>query len=535
MVKSVTADMRDPKTPPDVIIRAEPRQPESDPTLGISVNVDRQGNPKHRLVSIGDSLSHGFQSGAIFNTGLSCPAIIASELGFQEFRYPTYKSPGNGLPLNLETLARELEAKYNKNLDWWEILPGLLFLRGFLDKAEDYWERGAGAQFSTVGNINHNLSVYGWDLRNTLSRNADVCLKVLQSNSPKDNFLAQVVEYHNERAAIRVLNSARSASGAALTPLQAAQALSEEGMQETNDGDGIETLIIFIGSNNALGSILTFNVSWSDTGYDDMNINDRYTVWRPIHFKAELDLIVQQVQQIRARHVIWCTVPHVTIPPFARGIGTKVNPKSRYFPYYTLPWLNEKTFNPQKHPHLTEQEARAIDSAIDQYNEAIVDGVRQARQQGRDWYVFEAVGLLDRLAFRRFFDQPQVQPDWWTPYELSPELQALNPVPDTRFWISNENGRRQGGLFSLDGIHPTTIGYSILAQELINVMQLAGVTFYDNQGNARSSPVKVDFNRLIALDSLISQPPALIQDILNFVGWVDSTFNIMHGLLRSSY
>ncbi len=535
MAKTVLPEMLDAKTPPDVIIRAEPRQPESDPTLGIPVSVDRQGTPKNRLVSIGDSLSQGFQSGAIFNTKLSCPAIIASELGVKDFRFPTYKSPGDGLPLNLERVARDLESRYGGKLNWWEFLPALLSLRGNLDKNEDFWERGAGAQFSSQGLINHDLSVYGWDLRNTLSRTADLCLEVLQQHSPKDNFFSQVPEYANDRAAIRVLNTARNAQNKALTPLEAAQALGHEGTHENADGDGIETLLIFIGSNNALGSILTFKVVWSDDRYDDMDYNDRYTVWRPIHFKAEFDLIAEQVKQIRARHVIWCTVPHVTIPPFARGVGQKVSPQSRYFPYYTLPWLTDDRFNPARHPHLTAQEARAIDSAIDQYNDAIADVVREGRKQGQDWYLFETVGLLDRLAARRFFDQPQVQPDWWMPYELPAQLQALTPVPDSRYFISNSTGRIQGGLFSLDGIHPTTIGYGILAQEIIKVMQLAGVQFYDRQGQKRTDAVGVGFDRLIALDTLISQPPRLIEDILNVIGWLDGSFNVMTGLLRSSY
>ncbi len=106
--------------------------------------------------------------------------------------------------------------------------------------------------------------------------------------------------------------------------------------------EGIETLIVIIGGNNALGSILTFNVAWSDTGYDDMEVNDKYTVWRPIHFKAELDQLVAEVKKIRARHVIFGTVPHITIVPFARGVDHKVSPGSRYFPYYTLPWIQAR-------------------------------------------------------------------------------------------------------------------------------------------------------------------------------------------------
>lgn len=528
--------------PDDVVIRPEPRKPVTDPTLGIPVTINRTGTPRHRLVAIGDSLTHGFQSGAIFNTGISYPAMIAEALGWKpSFRYPTYGGPGDGLPLNLEHLARALEKRFGGNVGVLELLPTLLFLRGYLDEIEDYWERGAGSRPPTQQGINHNLGIYGWDLRNVLSRNADICQKVLDANPPKDDFLKQVVENHNERAAIRVLNSARDRTGRALTPLQAAAALGAEGTQETNSGDGIETLIVLIGSNNALGSILTFKVKWSAEGYDDMDANDQYTVWRPIHFKAELDRVVAEIKKIPARHVILGTVPHVTIAPFARGVGGKLKPGSRYFPYYTLPWIHDKDFNPGRNPHLTGEEAQAIDSVIDQYNNDITDAVRQARQQGKDWYLFETAGLLDRLAARRYLLDPSARPGWWNEvggqYPLPPELQALSPVPDSQFFISNSTGRRiQGGLFSLDGIHPTTIGYGILAQEMIKVMELAGVKFYGSSGNTPlPSPVQLDFKRLIALDTLISNPPRTVASVLDRISFIDSTFNLVSSIVTSSY
>ena len=164
-----------------------------------------------------------------------------------------------------------------------------------------------------------------------------------------------------------------------------------------------------------------------------------------------------------------------------------------------------------------------------------MNAVREGRKQGKDWYVFEMVGLLDRLAARRFFGQTLAQPDWWSPYELPPPLQKLNPIPDSRFFRSNATGRFQGGLFSLDGIHATTIGYGIIAQEIIKVMQLAGVEFYDSQGQPRSGEVQIDFDRLIALDALISRPPRLIQDLIDTIGWFDSNFSVMTGVLQSNY
>lgn len=62
--------------------RSEPRVPQTDPTMGIDVGRQpHRGTPPHRLVVIGDSLSDGFQSGAVYNTDISWPAIVAYEMG----------------------------------------------------------------------------------------------------------------------------------------------------------------------------------------------------------------------------------------------------------------------------------------------------------------------------------------------------------------------------------------------------------------------------------------------------------------------
>jgi hypothetical protein len=516
------------------ILRFTPRAPETDPRLGISVSLNRGSQPQHRLVTIGDSVTHGFQSGAIFNTRLSYPMLIARELGWSDkLRFPSYNSPGDGLPLNLEKLATEMGKSFQvadgiNAIDAIQLLP---WLRNYLDRNEDYWERQV--QLPETGLINHNLGVYGWDLRNTLSRHADIAKAVIAAKPPKDDPLAQIPENANDLAALQVLHTARDASGKALTPLEAAQKLSES-------GDGIETLIVFIGANNALGSIFTLKLRWSGDRFADMDENDKYTVWLPSHFQQELDLIVAEVKKIKARHVIWATVPHVTILPFARGIGhgdEKVEPGSRYFPYYVPVWIKEADFNPKRHPHLTANQARGIDSAIDQYNESIVSAVRTGRLEGRDWYVFESAGLLDRLASRRYLADPSVRrPDWLTPYPL-PEALKNHPdgEPTSLFFTSNSQGRQQGGLFSLDGIHPTTIGYGIIAQEIIKIMQLAGVEFFENDGvTKREGAIEIDFKNLIAEDSLISQPPAAVAAILDSIGWLDGITGIISRLYRSN-
>ena len=82
-------------------------------------------------------------------------------------------------------------------------------------------------------------------------------------------------------------------------------------------------------------------------------------------------------------------------------------------------------------------------------------------------------------------------------------------------------------------MHPTTIGYGILSQELIDVMQrYAGVEFYLGDGRTkRTGPVRVDFGRLISRDTLISDPPRSLTSDLGLIGWVDEVLDGIIGRL----
>ncbi|MGH3787506.1 MAG: hypothetical protein ACRDRG_13365 [Pseudonocardiaceae bacterium] len=514
--------------PDELTITDQAREPVWDPTLGIPVDTAWQGSPVHRLVTIGDSLTHGFASGAVFQTDLSYSAIIAQELGWHGLRFPRYGGPG-GLPLNIELLMRELEQRCGAELSLLEVPMAAFRGRQFMDEVEDYWERGPGAVPPAPTATNHVLGVYGWDLRDALVRTTDS--SEAEIGQPTDDAVQQVVQNHGARAALRVLPRATPADRRS-TVFDAAAAL---GAASGDDPEhGIETLVVFLGANNALGAVTRLRVVWSEEGYDDPARNDAFTVWRPNHFVAELALVTGKVQPIRARHVIWCTVPHVTIAPIARGVANKVRPGSRYFPYYTRPWISDHDFDASRDPRITVDEARAVDSAIDQYNDAITAAVADARRAGRDWYLLDVAGVLDRIATRRYLEDPQARPPWWRPYPLPPELAALNPVPDSRFLTSDGTGRRTGGLFSLDGVHPTTVGYGIIAQELIDIMVRAGVVFYQPDGQTpRTGAIRVDFTRLIRRDTLLTRPPANVTDGLRVLGWADETLDVVRRALGS--
>jgi hypothetical protein len=297
---------------------------------------------------------------------------------------------------------------------------------------------------------------------------------------------------------------------------------------------------VFLGANNALSAVTHLRVLWTDDtdDYKDLDKKGAFNVWRPTHFKTEFDLARDQVATIRARHVIWTTVPHVTVIPLAHGVGlTKQAEGSRYYPYYTWPWINDSDFSPDGDQKLTHQEVRAIDSAIDQYNEHIEARVREARQDGLDWYLLDVAGMLDRLASRRYIEDRKARPSWWDAvggeYPLPAELAALSPKVNSAFFRSDHDGRQTGGIFALDGVHPTTVGYGMVAQEFVNIMQLAGVRFPQvDRDNPRFGAARVNFARLLRQDSLMSHPPISLASDLKLIGWLDEALDVFQHLFH---
>ena len=256
-----------------------------------------------------------------------------------------------------------------------------------------------------------------------------------------------------------------------------------------------------------------------------------YTVWRPVALRRRLGPAGRQVRRVEAQHVILATVPRSRSPRSPEGSAGRSARSRATSPTTRGRGSTTPTSTPTATRTSPSDEARAIDSAIDAYNETIIDSVAAARAEGLDWYLFDIGGLLDRLATRRYIDSPWARPAWWTPYELPPQLQALDPIPDTRFFRSGRDGRTDGGLFSLDGVHPTTIGYGLIAQEVIKIMELAGVTFAYRDGTPRPGPITLDWDRVLAADTLITNPPAAISPTLSLLGWLDERIDWVRRIL----
>jgi hypothetical protein len=295
----------------------------------------------------------------------------------------------------------------------------------------------------------------------------------------RDDVIDQIVENDNDRAGLVVAQRARAADGTARTVLEAAASLGEEG---ASGQPGIETLVVMLGANNALGAVVHLDVCWSSADYLDLTVDERlaaaasFTVFRPSHFAAEWAELVEAIRAVRARHVILATVPAVTIPPVTRGVGTRSRPGSRYF-RTARPWITDEDFDPRRDLHLTEDRARTIDSAIDAptSNGRSSTSVRTARTDGLDWHLFDLGGCS--TAHSRGATSPTRTPGrpGGSPTCCRPSCSRSTPSRPRGSSTPDRRGPDDGGLFALDGVHPTTIGYGrIIAQEVVRIMDAPG-------------------------------------------------------------
>lgn len=522
-------------SPPELEIRWEAPEPllpeESD--LGIAVAgvgagaPGGGGPPAHRLVTLGDSLTMGVKSLANTDTGLSWPAILAQTIGLSEseFTYPRFPGPVDcpGLPLNLEAIVRGIDAAGAGSPFGVRQIREAFAVTAAVAHVKSYWEHGPGSILPSAGaSYYDNLAIYGWNVRDAYTYTVGDALTAVTSQPSGPAAFSPIVSHHGDRAMLITLQGPAGATAGASDPTTMVDAARWLG-----DNGGIDTLVVALGSNNALPSAITLQLVWSNGPH-----SSDYTVSAPADFETDLGELRDRIAEINARRVIWATVPHVTVAPLARGVGAKPS-GSRYFARYTHAWITDTEFDPAVNPSLTGEQARAIDSAIDQYNYSIKRLVYAARtaEQPKDWLILDICGLLDRLAYRRYIDSPDSRPSWWDDkaYDLPPALKMLTPRPDTRFFESDASGRTQGGLVALDGIHPTTIGYGILAQEALAVMAHADATLPGQP--APPAPIQVDFARLVAADTLICDPPRSLTHDLGTVRVINEMIDIGSALL----
>jgi hypothetical protein len=201
--------------------------------------------------------------------------------------------------------------------------------------------------------------------------------------------------------------------------------------------------------------------------------------------------------------------------------------------------VSASAFRESEDPHLSGAEFIRIDQVIARYREILKRRVREhneARARAvlpEDWFVVDTHWALERIAYRRYLEDPSVpSPPGWARYQM-PEPYHRAGL-DTRFLRVREGRRVAGGLFSLDGLHPTTAGYGLVAQEFIDAMEEAGVPFFHGDGRTpRRGPIAVDFERVMRLDSLIESPPQTLDDLWEKLVGIDQILDLFKRALRA--
>ncbi len=92
-------------------------------------------------------------------------------------------------------------------------------------------------------------------------------------------------------------------------------------------------------------------------------------------------------------------------------------------------------------------------------------------------------------------------------------MKFLYPPVNTKYYHADTEGKlKQGGLFSLDGVHPTPIGHGIIAYEFLKAMEAAGVT--DANGNTVNTDLTwLGDKGILQSDLLYTNPLKNMQEI----------------------
>ena len=475
-----------------------------------------------KLITIGDSISQGFMSGGAARTDLSYSTLIARSLGIHsDYRYP--KWPLGGMPLNLETLLRYLSRYYGDDI-WgpFEWSSAAIRITNFMDRLEDYYERGEGdfrREDLDAGTGYHNLASFGFTISDAWQVTPEICLSQLMPNGierPSDDMFG-LPSNAFYRSAMRILNPGGNASYTANKYRSQLEWL----RQYTEMDSGVENLVLWLGSNNALGTVLHMKIEeppQSVTTFAKLDHLDRapYNLWTEDLFRSDYEELLDRIlkvmdsQEHNAKQSDWRifvgTIPAVTIAPIAKGVGKTVPVKdpfkvlgerAHYYEYYTYFVFNADDARSASVPALDREDALRIDTRIAAFNKVIKKVVAQKNKKlGKKRICLVDINrALLKLAFKRNNGHPT--------YRYPKNYQSEGIEVNTKYYRARDGRKTAGGVFSLDGVHPSAIGQGLLVHEFLTAMKKAG----------RKVKTGLDWAQIRRSDELYSRPLDLVQEL----------------------
>lgn len=490
-----------------------------------------------QLFTIGDSISQGFMSGAAARTDLAYSTLIAQNLGIGNYHFPKWER--DGLPMNIETIFRRLERKLGSDVSGpFEWARAANILNDYFDEIEDYYERGEGKLQHDYGEKPfHNVAVRGFDLAYSWLITSALCEEeIAKDPGGDDNWWGQV----NQpllRTSHRVLHPNQNE-----LPIDKNAQL--DWLAYHHQKEGVENVVLWLGANNALGTVVNLKIKQtSDNGSlfenkrpDEVDFQTRkkeaWNLWHPTDFEKEYAFMMDKVVTILEINphsvdykVFVATIPLVTIAPITKAAGNLrsdivveewpvdtnnpapmhpselADPISKTYSYGThYPYFAFADTFKITDKHLNQAEIIHIDNVIRKYNRIIQEQVAKANQrlgQAR-FYLVDIGTALSEMAIKRNHAKPD--------YKFPEYFQYIHPRVDVRYYGTDRHGNmKSGGLFSLDGVHPTAIGQGLIAWEFLKVMQKAGV--------AGATPDSLPWKAIFDSDNLRRNPLKITQEI----------------------
>ena len=308
-----------------------------------------------KLFTIGDSVSQGFMSLAAARTDNAYSTLIAQKLGLElytdDYRFADWNEVG--IPLSIENIMRELQSRYGSNIGGIEWVLALRTINQLIDRAEDYYERGEGRADNPYDNNGtrffNNVAVWGFDVADSFQITAKTCKEAIYNKKKptKDNTFKLGADNPMYRTALKVLNPSLDPAFDNFSQLSwlklHATGTDDAGKKVTDQkgnqikGTGIETLILWNGANNALGTVTNLSINQTPNGKNGSRRPHEYehlvraqfgwNLWHPDDFAADYKAMINKVDAIMKENleknwkVFIGTVPLVTIAPIAKGVG----------------------------------------------------------------------------------------------------------------------------------------------------------------------------------------------------------------------
>lgn len=419
---------------------------------------------EYSFVSVGDSLTQGFRSLAVCRDfqEFSFPYLIYKSNTdlIEEFEMPSISAPG--FPINLENLLYSLEGIDFLNpeaKDFQRTLKNLKHSRAKITRSK--------------GLFNNNLGIFGFttkqiycftfkDITNPFERliipleelpilNNLFSVINLLTDSVRTIFTNRLIGLSFKRVIYNVLGSYERSSRH-LTQIDLAVKLRDHALKNNKNC----LITYWAGSNDIVGALISG---------DDKYISNTSEVVMYIK-KAVLRLLDAQ-----NTFIVIADIPSIN----------------------HIPFLDQKTLKPifPLYDTIDKNVLEKISIVITEVNEGINNIIEEIP--------IELKKRINLVNINDFFESVN---------KKSPQVSLNNDkkIPLTSDYLSIDQDRNlvKGGIFSLDGVHPTATGYAMIANEFIKAF------------NNMDIPLKfVDVDSVSKVDILLNNPPKLLPEFLD--------------------